>query len=137
MLTYRANDIVGQFISLINPAADFADVAFLSVGFGLRLYVLQIIIIRHRFSIRDNARLGYRANKHSVRSEVDVLLYLEEISELIYLSRRTSPLSLLKGVTPSNLSAFRPLLNPKFSNTEKGASTDRQLTFIFPLCLIT
>jgi putative aldouronate transport system permease protein len=30
-----------------------------------------------------------------------------------------------------------PLLKPKLSNTLKGASTERQLTFIMPVCLMT
>ena len=37
----------------------------------------------------------------------------------------------------ANLSVFLPLRKPNASKTENGASTDRQLTFIFPVCLMT
>ena len=50
---------------------------------------------------------------------------------------RTSPLSERTVSTFANLSVFLPLWKPKFSKTEKGASTERQFTFIIPVCLMT
>ena len=40
------------------------------------------------------------------------------------------------GVQLANLSTALPLWKPNVSKTENGASTDRQLTFIIPVCLM-
>ena len=61
----------------------------------------------------------------------------KDMKALIYLGRNTRPLSERSTSIPSNLFTVLPDLKPKDSNTEKGASTDRQFTFIFPVCLIT
>ena len=59
-----------------------------------------------------------------------------DINELIYLGKKTSPFSERSGSQSLNLSTFLPLAKPNFSNTSKGASTVRQLMFILPVCLI-
>ena len=61
---------------------------------------------------------------------------IEAMKALIYLGKNTSPLSERSTSVPSNLFTVLPDLKPKDSNTEKGASTDRQLTFIMPVCLM-
>ena len=59
-----------------------------------------------------------------------------DMKELIYRGKKTRPLSERSGSQPSNLSTFLPLKNPNFSNTAKGASVFKTLTFILPVLFI-
>ena len=74
MLTERADEILGQRVSLVDIAADLAYKAFLPLGFRLWLYLFLIVGISHCRNIGNDARLGDAANKQTVRAEVDILL---------------------------------------------------------------
>ena len=77
MLAERTYKILGKLVSLIDITANLADKAFLALGLRLRLNVLLIIGICHCLGVRNNPRLGDRADKHSVGVEVNILLNLE------------------------------------------------------------
>jgi len=77
MLTERADEILGQDITLVNVAADLADVALFALGLGLGLDVFVVVAVGHRFCVIDNARFGDRADEHSVGIKIDILLNLE------------------------------------------------------------
>ena len=47
MLADGAEDILGELVALVDPAADLADVALLARGFGLGLHILLVIRIGH------------------------------------------------------------------------------------------
>ena len=49
VLAQGADEVLGERISLVDVAADLADVALLAVGLGLGLDVLLIIGARSRF----------------------------------------------------------------------------------------
>ena len=58
--------ILGEFLTLVNISANFANVTTLALGFGLGLNVLVIVCVGHGLLIRNNTRLGNGANKDSV-----------------------------------------------------------------------
>ena len=60
-----------------------------------------------------------------------------DMTAFTYLRSITKPLSDRVRVSPANLSAVRPDWKPKFSKTEKGASSERMFRFMMPVCSIT
>ena len=77
VFTKRANEIVGQLVSLVNIAANLAYIALFTLGFGFRFNVVLVIGVCHGFGLRNHTGFGNAANKHSVGIKVNVLLNLK------------------------------------------------------------
>jgi hypothetical protein len=73
----RTNEILGEFLSLVNIAANLANVSFFALGFGAGLNVLLVVCVGHCFFIRKNLCLGNGANEHPVRVDINVFFHLE------------------------------------------------------------
>ena len=77
MLAKRTDEIVGKRITLVNVAADLANVTFFALCFGLGFYVVLIVSVSHGFTVGKHTRFGYGANEHTVCIKIHVLFYLE------------------------------------------------------------
>ena len=77
VLAEGADEVLGELVALVDVTADLADVALLAVRFGLGLNVCVVIDVGHGLLIREDSRLAYRADEHSVCVKVNVLLDLE------------------------------------------------------------
>ena len=97
MLTERTNEVIQKDVTFINISADRANVAFLSLGFRLWLDVIEVVRVRHRFLVVNHARLGHTANKHSVRSKVDVLLDVQRKHRVNVLRQNDQTIVRTKG----------------------------------------
>ncbi len=75
VLANGADEIFGQFFTLVNITADLADPAAFLFGSLRRLWldVLLIVFISHRGLVRENFAVGHFGNEHRVRSEVDLI----------------------------------------------------------------
>ena len=74
MLAGRADEIFRKNISFVNISTDLAYPALFH-RLRLRLYVALIIAVRHGFGIGYLLCFGYVTNEHTVRTEIDFLLY--------------------------------------------------------------
>ena len=136
MLTKRADKIVRKYISFINVTANITYKAFLSFCLWLWFYIVMIIGISHCILIAHHTRFCYSTDKHSVCIKIHILLYLQGHKCIDVFRQKINPLSERSFFIPSNLSAVRPLWNPKRWKISNGASTERQFTFSTPVCLM-
>ena len=77
MLAQRADEVLRQLVALVDIPAHLADEPVLALGLGARLYMLLVVGVCHRLAVGQHLRLGYVADEHAVRVEVDVLRHLE------------------------------------------------------------
>ena len=77
MFAQRADDIVGERVAFVYPAANFADKAFFAFGLRFGFDVGLIIRIGHRFDLAKGASFGDFADEHAMRVEIDILYNLE------------------------------------------------------------
>ena len=137
MFAQRADEIIRESISFINESADLADESFPAGSFRLRFYIVLIVGVGHGLLVGNNTRFGHGTDEHAMGIKIDVVLYLEGEEGIDVLGKEDKSVIGIQFVYPSNLSTARPVWNPKRLNTSKGASTDRQFTFITPVCLMT
>ena len=77
VLAERAYEIFRELFTLINVAANLANIACFALGLGLRLNIFLIIGVGHRFFIRNHTRLGDLTNEHSVSVHIYVIFYFQ------------------------------------------------------------
>ena len=135
MFAKRADKVLGQFIALIDIAADFADIALFPFGLGFGFDIVLIVGLGHRLFVGNHARLGHRTDEHSVRIEIDILLHFQ----------RHNGVDIARQKGQAVVGAQRRAVG-EFIHIAAAAKTERlknrkrrvkQLMFIFPVCLIT
>ena len=77
VLAQRADDVLRQGVTLVDPAADLAHEAFLSGGFRLGLYIVLIIGVAHGLVAAEDSCLGNGADEHTVGAKIHILLHLQ------------------------------------------------------------
>ena len=77
VLAQGADNVVGQGVALIDPAADLAHEAFLALGLGLGLDVVLVVGVGHGLLIGDHPGLGDGADEHAVGVQVHKALHLQ------------------------------------------------------------
>ncbi len=75
VLTYGADKVLGKLITLVNIAADFADIALLALGLGLGLDIALVEVVGHGLVVGHDAGLVHGADEHAVSVQVDILLH--------------------------------------------------------------
>ena len=65
--------VLGEWVTLINVAADFTNVTFFAVGLWLWFNVCVVVAIGHSFFVGNNARLVNSTYEHSMRAEVNII----------------------------------------------------------------
>ena len=121
MLAERTDEILGQLFALIDVAAYLAYPALFAFCLGLGLDVVLVVGVGHGLLVGENSRLSDAADEHTVGVEVDVVLNL----------KRHEGVDVFGQEHQSVVGAQRS------ADTLKGASTDRQLTFMTPVFLMT
>ena len=76
MFAKRAYEVFGKFVSLIYVSANLTYISLLAFGFGLRFYIVLVVGICHGLRFGDHSGLGNIADKHAVRSEINVVYNL-------------------------------------------------------------
>ncbi len=77
MFTQWANIIFRKFISFINISADLTYKAFLAFCLWLWFDVVLVVGVGHGLLVTHDAGFGDTADKHSVSSQIYVLLYFQ------------------------------------------------------------
>lgn len=115
VLADRAYKILGQLVSLVDIAADFANPTLfrgggcLRSGLRLGLYIREIIRVGDRRDGGKNFRFGYVGNKQRVGARILLNVTFPLRNPFVASGRYTRPFRLLSVFMPSNLSAFLPL----------------------------
>ena len=77
MLAQGADNVVGQGVTLVDPAADLADKALLTLGLGLGFDVVLVIGVGHGLGFGDYPGFRDGADEHTVGIQINVLFYLQ------------------------------------------------------------
>ena len=77
MLAQGADNVIGQGIAFVDPAADFADVALLALGLGLGLDVVLVEGIAHGLPVGNDPGFGDGADEHAVGVQIHHRLHLQ------------------------------------------------------------
>ena len=77
MFAQGADDVIGQRLAFVDPAADLADVALLAFRCGLGLDVVLVVGVGHGLPVGDNSGLGDGADEHAVGAQIHVIFHLQ------------------------------------------------------------
>ena len=72
MFAQGADDVFGKLFTLIDPAADPADVTLL-ICFGLGLDVLEVVSVGHGVQTAQVSALGDIADEHDVGAQIHLV----------------------------------------------------------------
>ena len=72
MLAQGADDVFGKFFTLVDPAADPADITLL-VSFGLGLDILEVVSVGHGVQTAQVCALGHIADEHDVGTQIHLV----------------------------------------------------------------